>query len=472
MRIFAPIAFALLVTATEASPETPAVDQDTMRLERFEKEVEVLRNRLRIPGLSAIIVKDQEVLWAKGYGFADLENGIPATPDTLYHIASLTKTFAATLVMQLVEQGKLDLDEPVSHYSSDFEDDSVRIKHLISHTSIGTPGERFQYDGSRFDYLTAVIEKKTGKPYVNVVVETFFDPLGMSGSVPYHDVVTDADKWVASLGKGRLDRYERNLSRLAQPYTYYGAGETVHSTYPPKDSIGAAAGLLSTVQDMARYDVAIDRHVFIGKETQQRAWTPFVSNGGGPLPYGLGWFVTDWHGLKLVWHYGHWGTGFSAMHLKIPERNVSVVILANSEALADHGGEDVANNAFVCGFLDLWGYAYDCERTSEAALAKWVEQRRAKGRVAIAVRPDILESYVGQYQFEALDNRIYTVTRDGDRLFFSIPQGPRMELFAESESKFFLKIRPYQLVFTRAEGQLPRLEIVEGDETFYSKRIK
>src|SRR5688572_28220812 len=171
MRMFAPIAFALLVTATAASPQTPAVDQDTIRLERFEKEVEVLRNRLRIPGLSAIIVKDQEVLWAKGYGFADLENGIPATPDTLYHIASLTKTFAATLVMQLVEQGKLDLDEPVSHYSSDFQDDSVRIKHLISHTSIGTPGERFQYDGSRFDYLTAVIEKKTGKPYVNVVVE-------------------------------------------------------------------------------------------------------------------------------------------------------------------------------------------------------------------------------------------------------------------------------------------------------------
>ena len=97
--------------------------------------------------------------------------------------------------MQLVEQGKLDLNEPMSHYSTDFKDDSVKIKHLLSHTSSGTPGERFKYDGNRYDYLTAVIEKKTGKPFVEVVVKTFFDPLGMSESVPYHNVVQDADKW-------------------------------------------------------------------------------------------------------------------------------------------------------------------------------------------------------------------------------------------------------------------------------------
>jgi CubicO group peptidase (beta-lactamase class C family) len=464
-------ALALLVNATEASAQTPPTEKDKIRLERFEKEVDDLRNRLRIPGFSAVVVKDQQVLWAKGYGFADIENRIPATPDTLYSIASLTKTFAATLIMRLVEQGKLDLDEPVSHYSSDFKDESVRIKHLLSHTSSGTPGERFQYDGNRFDYLTAVIEKKTGKSIVNVVVETFLDPLGMSDSVPYHSVVNDADKWLASLGKDRVDRYRKNLTRLAQPYTYYGAGETVHTTYPLDDALGAAAGLLSTVRDLAKYDIAIDRHVFLTKETQEKAWTPFVSNGGERLPYGLGWFVTDWHGLKLVWHYGHWGTGFAAMYLKIPERNVSIVMLANSEALADHSYEEVTN-VFVCTFLDLWGYAYDCERNSQAALAKWVEQRRAQGRVAMPVHPDILESYVGQYQFETLDNRIFTITRGVDRLFVKSTQGPSMELFAESESTFFVKIRPYLFVFTRSEGNLPQLEIVDGDETFHSKRIK
>jgi CubicO group peptidase (beta-lactamase class C family) len=373
--------------------------------------------------------------------------------------------------MQLVEQGKLDLDEPISHYSTDFKDDSVRIRHLLSHTASGTPGERFEYDGANFDYVSAVLEKKTGKPFVVVVVETFLDPLEMTASVPYHDIVKDADKWVASLGKDHLDRYQRNLTKLAQPYTYYGAGEIIHSTYPPADSISAAAGLLSTVRDLAKYDVALDRHVFLRKETQERAWTPFVSNSGERLPYGLGWFVTDWHGLKLVWHYGHWGTGFSAMYLKIPERNVSLVLLANSETLADHGFDQVTNNVFVCSFLGLWGHAYDCGQDSGATLASWIEQRRAKARVAVAVRPDILESYVGRYQFEALDNRIYAITREGDKLFFNTPERLRLELFAESESRFFLKIRTYSLVFTRTDGQLPELAIVEGEQTITSKRL-
>jgi CubicO group peptidase (beta-lactamase class C family) len=472
MRNLVLFALVLLVNPTATLAQTPPSGNDKIRLERFEKEVDTLRNRLRIPGLSAVVLEDQQVLWVKGYGFADIENQIPATPDTLYSIASLTKTFGATLIMQLVEQGKLDLDEPVSHYSSDFKDDSVRIKHVLSHTSSGTPGERYQYDGNNYDYVTAVIEKKTGRPFLNVVVETFFDPLGMSDSVPYHNVVNDADKWVASIGKDHLDRYRNTLTRLAQPYGYYGAGETVHSTYPPQDYIGAAAGLLSTVRDMAKYDIAIDRHVFLKKETQERAWTPFVSNSGEQLPYGLGWFVTNWHGLKLVWHYGQWGSGFSAMYFKIPEKNVSVVLLANSEALAYDGDEGVTNNAFVCAFLDLWGYAYDCERKSQAALAKWIEQRRAQARVAISVPPDILESYVGEYQFETLDNRIFTITRNGDSLSVKSTQGPRLELFAESESTFFSKIRTYRFVFTRSEGHRPQLQIVEGDQTFHSKRIR
>jgi len=126
------LALALLVNASGSLSQTLPSSDDKKRLERFEKEVDDRRNRLKIPGLSAVIVKDQKVLWAKGFGFADLENRIPATPDTLYSIASVTKTFAATLVLQLVEQGKLDLDEPISHYSSDFKDDSVRMPGRLS----------------------------------------------------------------------------------------------------------------------------------------------------------------------------------------------------------------------------------------------------------------------------------------------------------------------------------------------------
>jgi CubicO group peptidase (beta-lactamase class C family) len=135
------IAVVLLVNASELRSQTPGrarpdtSDQDKQRLARFEKQADELRTRLKIPGVSAVIVKDQQVLWAQGFGFADLENRIPATPETLYHVASLTKTFAATLLMQLVEKGQLDLDEPMSHYSSDFKDDSVKVKHLLEDRS-------------------------------------------------------------------------------------------------------------------------------------------------------------------------------------------------------------------------------------------------------------------------------------------------------------------------------------------------
>jgi len=98
--------FALLVHASASQAQA---SEEKQLLARFEKQVDELRGRLRIPGMSAAIIKDQKVVWAKGFGFADAESRVPATPDTVYHIASFTKPFAATLVMQLVEQGKLDL---------------------------------------------------------------------------------------------------------------------------------------------------------------------------------------------------------------------------------------------------------------------------------------------------------------------------------------------------------------------------
>jgi CubicO group peptidase (beta-lactamase class C family) len=250
---------------TPNEPTPPASKRTVHLIEAFERQVETDRNALKIPGLSIVVIQDGEVLSARGFGYADVEHRIPATPDTLYHIASVTKTFTAILVLQLVEQGKLDLDEPVSRYSDDFKDDSVKIKHLLSHTSEGTPGEKFSYNPERFEYLKAVLEKKTGKPLRQLFVETFLDPLAMRDSVPGPDVADDDVTW-AVLGKANLARYRQNLASFARPYTYYwGDGETVYAGYPPRD-FWASAGLLSTVRDVAKYDTAVDRHELLKAE--------------------------------------------------------------------------------------------------------------------------------------------------------------------------------------------------------------
>src|SRR6185436_18270197 len=141
-----------------------AAQAQTPDVPSFERRVEADRNALKIPGLSIIVIQNGEVLSARGFGYADVEHRIPATPDTLYHIASVTKTFTAILVLQLVEQGKLDLDAPVSRYVPEIQDDRIRIKHLLSHTSEGTPGERFNYNPDRFEHLKAILEQTTGKP--------------------------------------------------------------------------------------------------------------------------------------------------------------------------------------------------------------------------------------------------------------------------------------------------------------------
>ena len=122
---------------------TNAAEMETFMDALLKKEME----ENHVAGAAVSVVKDGKLFFAKGYGYADVENKIPVDPDqTVFRIGSVTKLFTWTAVMQLVEQGKLSLDEPISRYSPDFKDDSVKIKHLVTHTASGTPGERFQYD--------------------------------------------------------------------------------------------------------------------------------------------------------------------------------------------------------------------------------------------------------------------------------------------------------------------------------------
>ena len=487
---------AVRAQAVEPAPAEP----NDLRVDRFGKQLEADRERLKIPGLSALILEDGEVLWTQGFGYADVERRVPATPDTLYHLASVTKTFTAILVLQLGEQGKFDLDAPVSRYVPEIKDERVRIKHLLSHTSEGTPGAKFSYNPDRFEHLKAILEKKTGKPLRTLFVETFLEPLAMRDSVPYPDVVDDA-KTLPVLGEAKLERYRQSLAKFAQPYTYYGAGEVVHTTYPPGD-LWASAGLLSTVRDMAKYDAAVDRHALLGEAMQSRAWTPFLSNAGQPLAQGLGWYITDYRGTRLVWHFGHWGTGFSAMYLKIPAERLTLVMLVNSEALADHHyqvGEDITHNVFACTFINTFvpeaakgrvvsdssgpgtpeaardasptsptAQSTDCERTSRIALEKWIADRRAKARKIVPLDPTLAAAYAGRYQFPS---RIATITREGSRLFLDFPKGGRAELFAESPTQLFLKIRPWTMTFVREGKRVVRIDILDSGEIFTATRV-
>lgn len=183
--------FALTVQGTFAQGSSaraikrPPLPSEAERLAHLEKRLEELRQELKIPALSVAIVKDQKVYWAKGFGYADLEQKRLATEHTPYHLASLTKTFASTIVMRLVQDGKVNLDDPVSKYGVNLESNGIiRVRHLLSHTSEGNPGENYRYNGNRFGELDKVVQRATGKSFAELLISEILDPLGMDETAP------------------------------------------------------------------------------------------------------------------------------------------------------------------------------------------------------------------------------------------------------------------------------------------------
>jgi CubicO group peptidase (beta-lactamase class C family) len=404
-----------IVRGAGVSAQEPEVSTVDERIKRLEQQLEELRQTLKIPGVSAAIVKDGKLLWPKGIGFADVENRIPAAPETNYRIASLTKPFASTLLMQLVEQGKLDLDEPMAKYSPEFRQRfggrSITVRHVFTHTSHDPSGDTYWYDGYRFSHLSDVVARASGKPFRELLARNVLDTIGMAGSVPGQDVLDDRGKWSAFLDADHARRYEAGLARLAKPYRLQGT-ETVRGLYPSR-GISAAAGLVSNVLDLVKYDAAVDAHTLVRAETQERAWTPASTPEGKKLPYGLGWFVQSHEEMRLVWHYGYWPESFSSLYLKLPERKVALILLANSDGLSAPfflGAGDVMRSPFANSFLRVFvretslgrtlpdshwaqssdrfnaeieqlatqsgSYRYDAEKASHELLTRWLDERR------------------------------------------------------------------------------------------------
>jgi CubicO group peptidase (beta-lactamase class C family) len=309
----------------------PEVDAEVWK--QFEAKLEYLRQQMKIPGFSAAVVKDQELVWAKGFGYADLENGIEATPDTPYHLASVTKPIAATLIMQLVEEGVLDLDDPVSEYGVELESEgTILVRHLLTHTSEGVPGTVYKYNGDRYCYLGRVIEGATGKSFTELLHERILGPLGMTNSGPNYPQCQIA----FGQGPSQLDwdnNYLQINQELPRPYQLDPSYDIVEGAYP--SAFNPAAGLISTVVDLAKFDIALNQNVLLDEETKARMFEPAFStySGQSDLMYGLGWFIEEYMGTRLVWHSGRWAPSISSLYLKVPEENLTFIIMANTTYL-------------------------------------------------------------------------------------------------------------------------------------------
>jgi CubicO group peptidase (beta-lactamase class C family) len=314
-----------------ADPSAQLTSDREQRIALFTRYLEPLRIQAGIPGLSAAITANGRIIWEGGRGHADLEARVAAAAHTPYPIASITKTATSTLLMQCVEEGRLNLDAPIRTYTTAVPDANATVRQVLAMASDAAAGSAFRYDGDRFAALTPVVEACTGVSYRVAVARQILDRLGMSDSVPGHDLEAVTEAASAAFDLATLTRYRAVLTRIAKPYAVRN-GRARLSEYPPK-GINAAAGLVSTVRDLARYDSAIDDHVLISSPTQLIAWTPFRLTSGREAPYALGWFVQSTIAGRAVWHYGQWPT-FSSLILKLPDRGVTLILLANSDGLS------------------------------------------------------------------------------------------------------------------------------------------
>jgi CubicO group peptidase (beta-lactamase class C family) len=321
-----------------------SVGPPAQSLAEFETVLERVRTDLKIPGFSAAITKNRKIVWAKGFGYSNKDRVINATPETVYHLASLTKPFAAAIILKLIEENKLTLETPVSDYGIELDSQGViRVKHLLSHTSEGVPGSYYNYNGNRYSYLDFVISGASGKTFCQLLNERVLTPLSLNMTAPN------------PFAPNNCLQNTNVLEKLAQGYTSNGQYPIFYPDY-----FGAAAGLLSNVIDMSKFSIALDNDLLLSAESKELMFTPTISNSGSELAYGLGWFVDNNESEKIIWHYGYWDA-ISTLILKIPERELAFVIMANTDRLssASQGigiDEDVNRSVVAQEFLNAFVY--------------------------------------------------------------------------------------------------------------------
>ncbi len=371
---------------------------------------------------TVLVMKQNKILLRKAYGMADKEWNISNTPETKFEIGSLTKQFTAACILQLVEQGKLSLDDKLSKFLPKFpKADSVTIHMLLNHTSgianytaqlsfmnvatqhLGqdsmisfiagkpfttSPGTKFNYTNSGYFLLGYIIEKVSGLSYGNYLEKNIFSKLGMSNSF--------------------LNKPDSVLNMRAKGYDIKGK-KTANADYISMDWSFSAGGIISTVDDMYKWDRALYTGTVLNDASKQKMFTP------GKGDYGYGFIIDSLEKHPHIWHNGSI-PGFLSNFSRYPEDDVCVIVLANTIVIQN-------NTLPITDVLagGLAGLVFDAH----------VEFPYVHREVKID--PSLLDKYVGKYNagltLEVIkkDNKLYR-HRDGS---------VDIELKPESNTKFF-----------------------------------
>ena len=345
VRCVAAIAFVVFAGCKDTS--SPFLDGKAANLAELEQRLETLRGELKIPGMGVAISEGDKIVWSKGLGLSDIARVEPAKPTTDFHIASLTKAFAGVILVNLVSQGVVSLDDPVTKFGVVIPGNTgIKVRHLANMTSEGTPGSKFSYNGDRFALLEQVITSATGISFGELVVSEILKPLDLTRTAP--------NLGHSSFAFAGIDRVTFTAN-LATGYTASGNSFTI-TPYPT--SFGPAAGLISTAEDMALFSIAIDSDRLLTSAERSLMFEAAKSTSGATLPYAIGWFSQNIRGITVQWSYGYW-TANSALIIRIPSKQRMFVALANSDGLSANfalGSGDLMSSPVAREFLEAFAF--------------------------------------------------------------------------------------------------------------------
>ncbi|PHN03304.1 hypothetical protein CRP01_28340 [Flavilitoribacter nigricans DSM 23189 = NBRC 102662] len=337
----------LLFRAPIAAQSLPQADIDLIERLITEKMA-----KDEIPGLSIAIVKDGKLAWANGYGFADLENFVPAKTSTVYRTASIGKSITATAIMQLVEGGQLDLNAPIQQYCPAFPAKQwpITTRQLLNHTSgirhyggpdgdrelvskvhyedvvtplqifkedslLFEPGSRYQYSTYGYNVLGCVLEGASGQTFATYLQEHLFRPAGMSAT--------------------QVDDPYRIVKNRARGYQKAADGALLNSEYVDMSNKVPAGGFITTVSDLAHFAIAFMDAQLVSADTRELMLTPQKTSSGETIAYGYGWGLfpdEKWYGQREAFHGGGTPQVSGVLYL-LPDVQFGVVILMNLEGV-------------------------------------------------------------------------------------------------------------------------------------------
>ena len=305
----------------------------------------------QIPGVAVAVMRNGDIILAKGYGLANVEHQVPVIPETIFQSGSMGKQFTATAIMMLVEEGKLALDDPIAKYFSDAPADwqKITVRHLLTHTGGMTdypsdfdfrrdyteddlltrikaiplafqPGEKWSYSNLGYVTLGILIHKVSGQFYGDFLRDRVFKLLGMTTA----RVISEEDIVPHRAAGYRLVKGELKNQNWVSP--------SLNTT--------ADGALYLNVYDMAKWDAALYTEKLLKRSSLEQMWTPVKLNSGKTSPYGFGWGLGSPGGHRVIEHGGAW-QGFKSQISRYVDDKLTVVVFANSsrtnQAAIAHG---------------------------------------------------------------------------------------------------------------------------------------